>query len=53
MSQAAKVTCFTVRIGARNSGNCNTIEDLIAELSNISCFTVHFGVGGQTTTEMT
>ena len=48
-SQAAKVSCFTVRIGARNSGNCNTIEDLIAEMSNLSCFTVHFATpaGGQ------
>ncbi len=35
-SKSAKATCFTVRIGARNSGNRNTIGDSAAIVPKVS-----------------
>ena len=35
-SKAAKVTCFTVWIGARNSGNRNTIGDSTAKVPKVT-----------------
>ena len=35
-SKAAKVTCFTVWIEARNSGNRNTIGDLTAKVPKVT-----------------